>query len=96
MKLLAIRPPTRSATVGHLGHAWIAGLIGARMTLMLGLCAGLLWVGSAAPAFADTILLANRNSTVSIDPASSSGMESWTVDGVNQTLPAVVLVQYWQ
>ena len=52
--------------------------------LVVGLCVALRWFGGAAPAFGSTIMLTDQNSTVTIDPYSSSGVESWTVDGTNQ------------
>jgi MYXO-CTERM domain-containing protein len=53
--------------------------------LAMGLSPGLL-PGTAAGSL---ITLQDNNSTVTFDPASSAGVESWTVDGVNQ------LYQQW-
>jgi hypothetical protein len=55
--------------------------------LVLLVCAGLFCC--AAVADASTISLIDGNSVVTLDPTSSSGVSSWTVDGVNQ------LYQQW-
>ena len=89
MKSLVVLPPTSAMAVRPSGRVWTANLIGVKMALVLGLCAGLLWLASAAPAFASTISLSDGNSEVAIDPYSQAGVSNWTVDNVDQ------LYQQW-
>ena len=51
--------------------------------------AGGMSLGFMAAAVGDTIALQNNNSAVTIDPTSQAGVNSWTVNGVNQ------LTQEW-
>ena len=44
----------------------------------------LLGVSAARPARAANILLSSGNSTVTIDPTSTAGVEDWTINGQNQ------------
>jgi hypothetical protein len=61
----------------------------AKMAAAVGLFAVLICMASGVPALASTISLTDGNSVVVLDPSSSSGVSSWTVDGVNQ------LYQQW-
>jgi len=90
MKYLMMRQTTNlTAGVRPWGRTWTGKLIETKLALVLVLCAGLPWIAAGRPALADMINLANGNSVVQIDPASSSGVDSWTVNGVNQ------LYQQW-
>jgi MYXO-CTERM domain-containing protein len=46
--------------------------------------ASLLGASAARPALAANVLLQNGNSTVTIDPTSTAGVEDWTINGQNQ------------
>jgi hypothetical protein len=46
--------------------------------------AGLMWGLPGATVFGGTITLQDKNSVVTIDPNSQSGVNGWTVDGTNQ------------
>ena len=56
---------------------------------VIGLLAGLVSGMLAAPVSAEIITLRDRNSVVTLDPSSSAGVYSWTVNGINQ------LYQQW-
>jgi hypothetical protein len=60
-----------------------------KTVLAAGVFAALFWLTFGASSLASPITLADENSTVTLDPSTSSGVSSWTVDGVNQ------LYQQW-
>jgi hypothetical protein len=46
--------------------------------------AALLGASASRPALAANVLLSDGNSTATIDPTSTAGVEDWTINGVNQ------------
>jgi hypothetical protein len=79
------------------GSSWPQGLavhcvftaITRKFVFAAGLFAAVAWLANGMAARASTISLTDANSTVVLDPGTSSGVSSWTVDGVNQ------LYQQW-
>jgi hypothetical protein len=78
---LARRHPVSVKSRGTLA-AW-------RRMAILGLAVCGSWLGGAVGALAGTITLMDGNSSVTLDPSSSAGVTSWSVDGINQ------LYQQW-